>query len=478
MILSATSNPTTVRRPATIVRTRWILWRRVVALFAGLLAASAAFAGAESPIAGARDEGTRRFPDIVLLSVDTLRYDRLSLHGYARPTSPAIDALLGAGVRFDQARVVEPLTAPSMASILTSLHPHEHGASRNGLGVRPGLPSLPRMLAARGYRTGAFVGNWTLRDEMVRLGDHFDDYSEVFSRKRWLGLFYSEATADDLNREALEWAREHIGAERRWPFFLWVHYVEPHEPYRYWDDLAPRLGRLDPQDDSDRYDTEVAFVDRAIGSLLSDLQTLVPRDELLVIFVSDHGESLGEHDYWGHGRNLFDPGLRVPMGLTWHGRLRPAVLDTPASSLDLTPTILGLLGLDVPDALRGHDWSPMLRGEAAAPADRVTWHQAHKGAVQRRGNERARRQGLLAVARVGGDEKVVLDLRDQTLRRFELGDDPGELRGQSAANTEAEDALQTWLEAVQRGLAASDELPPPSLDEEDLEQLRALGYID
>ena len=187
-------------------------------------------------------QARRRFPDIVLVTVDTLRYDRLSSSGYSRPTSPAIDALMAGGAHFTDVRVVEPLTTPSLCSMLTSSYPHEHGASRNGIPMRGGLDSLPKVLGARGYRTAAFVGNWTLRDRLSGLGEHFGHFGEIFTRKRWFGLFNGEATAEDLTSEALSWVDDHMDQDQRWPFFLWVHYVEPHAPYRFHREHAEALG--------------------------------------------------------------------------------------------------------------------------------------------------------------------------------------------------------------------------------------------
>ena len=416
-------------------------------------------------------------PHVVLITVDTLRFDRVSYYGYRRTTSPNIDALLEDGVRFTQARVPEPLTAPAMSSMLTSLYPHEHGTTRNGLKMRPGLVSLSKILESRGYKTAAFVGNWTLKDQLSGLGEHFMSFNEVFDRKRWFGLFFSEATADDLTERTLAWIDEHFESSRR-PFFTWVHYVEPHEPYRFHKEFAAELGitSSDPGP-KDRYDTEVAFVDRAIGELIAGISARAPRSETLILFASDHGESLGEHDYWGHGRHLYDATLHIPLGFAWNGTVEPRTIDAPASLLDLTPTVLGLLGLEVPMALRGFDWSPVLSGEAEEPAARVTHHQAHKGAV-RGGSTNARRQGLLEVGRIEAGRKEILRVRGGNRRVFDLFEDAAELRSLVELKSEPTAQLNEWLSQVREGLAASDELPPPSLDDESIEQLRALGYID
>src|SRR6185295_4000415 len=213
----------------------------------------------------------QRLPNVLVVSIDTLRADRLSAYGYRRPTSPAIDRLLAGGVRFDQAHTVEPLTNPSLCSLWTSLYPHQHGATRNGLRLRPGLASLSGTLRRRGYRTTAMVGSWPLRDRISGLGEHFADYREILNRKRWLGLFKGESTAEDLTDEALGWLMQQ---KRGQPFLLWVHYVEPHAPYRLHEEFLSPLGvkssmRHGEVAKSDRYDTEIAFADRHVGRLLA-----------------------------------------------------------------------------------------------------------------------------------------------------------------------------------------------------------------
>lgn len=420
------------------------------------------------------------YPDIILVTVDTLRADRLGSYGYERATSPRIDALMAEGVRFTQARVPEPLTAPSMCSMITSLHPHEHGTSRNGLRMRPDLMSLPKILQRRRYNTGAFVANWTLKDQISGLAEHFDSYNEVFTRKRWY-VFASEATAEDVSEEALEWIEEHLDQDKRTPFFVWVHYVEPHAPYRYHRTFAKRLG-LSAKDDpsaSDRYDTEIAYVDAAVGEFLDGVKGLTEDGrEPLVVFASDHGESLGEHDYWGHGRHLYEPTLHVPMSITWRGRLDAATVDAPASLLDVAPTLFGLLDLPVFPDFRGLDWAPILRGERPADMQRVTLHQAHKGAVQRAGNASARRQGLLEVGRVAAGKKEIYRVKNDHHWLFDLNEDAAELHSQVPLSSQPTEELSSWLDDVRAGLEASDDLPPPSLDAENIEKLKALGYID
>jgi choline-sulfatase len=344
--------------------------------------------------------------------------------------------------------------------------------------LAPGLPSFARALGRRGFATAAFVGNWTLRDRLSGMAEHFGDYQEVLTRKRWWGLFKGEATAADLTDAALAWL---AGPARR-PFLLWVHYVDPHAPYRLHPEVAARLG-VRPAGEtsrSDRYDTEVAFADLHIGRLLAALAAGPARaEDTVVVIAGDHGESLGEHGEWGHGRTLYETALRIPMGIVWPGRVRPQAVAAPASILDLAPTILGLLGLPAPPGFRGFDWAPVVAGQAPAPPQRALWFQAHRGAVlSTREAAAARRRGLLAVGRLAGGRVEIFAPNAQPGRRHELYDlrrDPEERADLGATGAPSPD-LRAWLATVARGLAASDRLGAAPPDPESAARLRALGY--
>ncbi len=421
-------------------------------------------------------------PHILLISVDTLRADRLSSYGYKRATRPRIDELLAAGARFTEARTVEPLTAPALASMLTSLDPHDHGSTRNGLPVRPDLLSFSKILARRGYATAAFLGNWTLKEKLSGLGEHFETYEVLLERKRWFGLARREATADDLVEESISWLDQHLDAEPVRPFLLWIHLVEPHAPYRLRREFLKQIGvkatatTFSPRR---RYDSEIAYVDNRIGRFLDQVFSRLRREEVIVAFVADHGESLGEHGYWGHGRHLYEASLKIPMGLVWSGGIEPSDLDVPALITDLGPTLLGLVGLPYPDFFRGFDWSRVLRGEEEPPAGRITFHQAHRASVQpREDNRELRRKGLLEVGRIESARKEILRVNKGRQRLFDLGQDPEEKTDLADGASQASSELLEWLERVREGLVTADDLPPPSLSQEDLDALRALGYIE
>ena len=432
-----------------------------------------------SAVTGAsKGKGGADAPNVLLVTIDTLRTDRMSAYGYERPTSPHLDRLLERGARFTEARTVEPLTNPALSSMITSRYPHEHGGTRNGLRMRRGLSSLPKQLEDRGYLTTAFVGNWTLKHRLSGLGEHFKTYEEVLNKRRWFGLFKGEANAADLTDRALAWLDTYGG--RRRPFVVWVHYVEPHAPYVCHEEYFDRLG-LDTSggepSKSDCYDTEIAFVDHHVGRLLAAVKSDPRLDRrTLVVFTSDHGESLGEHDYWGHGRNLHEPNLHIPFGFTWPGRIEPQVIDTPALLLDVAPTVLGLLGLELPESFHGRDWSPVFAGEEV-PEPRITWFQAHKGAVLTAHEaENARSRGLLQVGLLAGGMKEILEVRDHDLRVFDLERDPREMQSLVTDNKDPSNELAAWYDQVTSGLEQAGRFPPPVLDEESVEQLEALGY--
>jgi len=419
-------------------------------------------------------------PSLLVITVDALRADRLGSYGYERPTSPNIDRILSDGLRFERAWTPEPLTGPAMCSMITGLQPQEHAATRNGLRMKPGLDSLPKTLADRGWRTAAVVGTWTLKDNLTLLGEHFGSYGERLRRRRWFGILNSEATAEDVTNDALEWLGDSSHDDPESPFFLWVHYIEPHAPYRFHEEYAARLGINDDQRTRrDRYDTEIAAVDDSIGRLLAGIREMGQEDNLVVVFTADHGESLGEHDYWGHGRYLYEPSLRIPLGISWKGQIQPRSTSSHATLLDLAPTLLDLAGVDVPDALPGLSWAATARGGDPLE-ERTLCYQAHRGAVHggTHDSERKRSKGLLWVGVISGDLKEILQVNRQYLQIFDLAADSGELESLATNASRPSDQLLTCFAEISTGLGNLDRLATQKLDDETVEQLRALGYLE
>ncbi len=419
-------------------------------------------------------------PSVLVITVDALRADHLGIYGYSRRTSPNIDRLVSQGLLFERAWTPEPLTGPAMCSMLTGLPPHEHAATRNGLRMEAGLDSLPKTLARNGWSTAAFIGAWTLKNNLTLLGEHFETYGERLRRRRWFGVINSEASGEDLTDDALQWAQRHHKKDGGRPFFLWVHYVEPHAPYRFHEEYAQRLGVNDDKlTRVDRYDTEIAAVDEAIGRLLDGIKELVADDNLVIVFTADHGESLGDHNYWGHGRYLYEPSLRIPLGIVWKGRIRPGAVSSQATLLDLPPTLLDLVGVAAPDELPGRSWASAARG-GEAPAERTHCYQAHRGAVHggTHDSDQKRSKGLLAVGVIDGDRKEILRIIASEHLSFDLTEDPLELDNLVTIDSAPSEALLACLGTVSQALGALDRLATRKLDDETVEQLKALGYLE
>lgn len=262
---------------------------------------------------------------VVLLTLDTTRADHLGVYGAAGDPTPHLDALAERGIRFDQAISPVPMTLPAHASILTGQEPPEHGVRINGEMVLPeSATTLAERLGEAGYETAAFVSSFVL-DPRFGIAQGFDIYDADLPGTA------TERSARATTDAALAW----LGARSaEQPFFLWVHYFDPHDPYEPPDDFRRRFP-------GDPYTAEIAAMDAQIGRLL---QAIDP-DGTLVVAVADHGESLGEHGELYHSKTVYEGAIRVPWimagpGVTASG----GVVGEPAVSLvDLMPTVLGLL---------------------------------------------------------------------------------------------------------------------------------------
>lgn len=295
----------------------------------------------------ARADGRRRLverPNLVLVTIDTLRADRLGAWGYHRPTSPNIDALAARGVRFAWAFSQGPQTKASMPSMFTGRYFSEVDRTPDlWAGVHPENVLIAERLAEAGYDTAGipthrfFMPNYGLNQGF----DHWDlSVVEEFGR-RLVHVSTSHLTTD----RALAWLDAR--AERDAPFFLWVHYFDPHHFYQDHDDPVDW-----GDSDSDRYDEEIRYTDRHLGRLLERLQAPPLGERTFVVLHADHAEGFHEHGYRYHGQHLYNDQVHVPLILAGPG-LETRVVDTPVALLDIVPTLLDLAGLPIPDDLQG-----------------------------------------------------------------------------------------------------------------------------
>ena len=295
-----------------------------------------------------------RGANILLVTIDTLRADRLAAYGGRAGLTPTLDALAMRGVRFTRAWSHAPTTLPAHASILTGLLPPRHGVRNNGsFRLGPQLATLAESLRGAGYRTGAFIGAFVL-DTRFGLNRGFDEYDDRYDAGLAPGSFhFAERTADHVLQAATAWMTTPQPGDVR-PWFAWVHLFDPHVPYRapaaFAHDRAP-------------YDAEVAWTDSALGAALKELGGRGQMDRTLVVVTADHGESLGDHGETTHGLFAYEATLRVPLIFSGPG-LPPLVVSTPARHADILPTILDLLGIGSPSDLDGRS----LRADMDDPA--------------------------------------------------------------------------------------------------------------
>ena len=251
-------------------------------------------------------------PSVLLITIDTLRADRLGCYGCREAQTPNMDRLAAEGVMFEQVGAQVPVTLPSHATILTGLPPASHGVHDNStFSLADTVTTLAEVFRKAGYRTGAVVGAYVLARQFG-LGQGFEDYDDSFDDTQGSGSEAEsvERRAAEVARRGIDWLEQH----RRTPFFLWLHFFDPHMPY----DPPPPLGR---DDYASPYDGEVSYVDRELGRVFRWLQEVGLEQSTLVVLTSDHGEGLGSHDEETHGVFLYESTLRVPLILRWPGRL-------------------------------------------------------------------------------------------------------------------------------------------------------------
>ena len=457
-------------------------------LAAGAAAATLLFSALLPRLSSARAAGR---PSIILVSLDTLRADRLGVLGAARPRTPLLDRLAGEGMVFEQATSAAPWTLPSHASLFASRLPFDQ---RRKWDYNREVPLHQTLLAEwlrqAGYRTAAFTGGGYV-SSLCGFGQGFEIYEDHDEEK--------EGGPDGIAAAALAWAR----SVRNVPFFLFVHTYEPHFPYRHADFANPSdAGRL-PQVVSykevdaihrgdlvlseaerryvtDLYDGDVAHADRVFGSLLQTLRADGILDHALVIVLSDHGEELWdrEPDYSpDHGHSLHQELVHVPLVLRWPGRIPAGSrIRTPVSLVDVTPTVLDLTGLASDPAYEGRSLAVTTRtGEE--PQARPLLAEATEYGPDRF----MIREGDLKVILTPYPQRFnIVSIPARPLEVFDLAADPQERHDLSAHITrpgaQMVDVLWQRARSVLRDSKREDDEAPP-LPEELLQQLRSLGYL-
>jgi arylsulfatase A-like enzyme len=423
----------------------------------------------------------------VLVSIDDLRADHLGVYGHVRKTSPAIDALGRRGTVFRDASATAPWTLPSHLSIMTSLHPSEHG-----INFEPdfdpdvaGLPvlgdhfvTLAERFKAHGYRTVAFTNGTYVRGHLG-FGQGFDRYFET-----------SHADAVPILKKELSHWLQRRGAT---PFFVFLHVFKVHLPFR--PPLAtlreleakPELGRFGVFDfyrvQSGKrdltpklreqlkllYDAEIRYTDTLIKALIDELTTLGLIDETLIVITSDHGEEFGEHGSLGHGGTLYEEVLRIPLMIAGPGVAQDRFVDAPVSTLDIMPTLLDLAGIPLDPGYSGRSLLPWLDLRPPGPEDERNLPRTFIAEVIDDGDQ------LISFRR--GDHKAIFNLDRGSAELYDLATDPGETSDRSETEPAIMETFRTllddYLERVADNQPAQEFVP---IDERMREELRAFGY--
>ena len=438
----------------------------------------------------------KSLPNVLLITVDTLRADHVSCYGYGRNTTPYIDGLAREGSRFSRAYTSIPLTGPAHISLFTGRYPQENGVRRNGVAPpdERALVTLPQILRGHGYQTGAFISSWPLLGRLTHLDRYFRTYDETLTRS--YQIFNSSRYAEDVTPPALKWLHKH--ANNKKPFFLWVHYFDPHEPYIFRADFEPpKVDKAHPDEatqDGDMrervrgYDSEIYYTDHNVGKLLQALDDMHIKDSTMVVLVADHGESLGQHSYVGHGRYVYEGIIHIPLIIRYPGHVKAGqVIDTPVSIIDVTPTIVDLsvknvvaVKKKVPIVFSGRSLAASLE-DGKNPTDRRIYYVTFPGkkgyAPQWLSWMWVKNEELpLRFGRIDDFSKMTWDPTEKKLSLYDLRSDPYEDHPRVIADSnptyEADTSeLKKWFSrtatrAAEKKLSAHDE-----------EVLKSLGYV-
>ena len=387
---------------------------------------------------------------LILISVDTLRADRLPAYGYQKIRTPNIDAFAAHSVLFERAYSHAPQTLPAHASILSGALPFEHGVRDNvGFTLAPGRWSLPGALRERGWPTAGFVSAYVLRAQ-TGISQGFDTYdSELPAASGEQSVGQVQRPGEATIAAAEGWLSHRDPAR---PFFLFLHLYEPHTPYS----PPARFGSYDP------YDGEVAHVDEMLGRFFERLRALNLYDRATIVLLSDHGEGLGDHGEQEHGLFLYQETIRIPLIVKLPGRSAARRVPVPVQQIDLAPTILDLIGAPAIANTHGRSLKPVLEGTGTVP-DTGIYSEA-----------------LYSRYHFGWSELYSLtDARYRLIRAprdelFDLERDPREMASVAGERPQVRQAMRAALEGLIRNAAIS---APAAVSEQDRQRLAALGYV-
>jgi len=418
-----------------------------------------------APGAACAQGSPKEKPDVVLITIDTLRADHLGCYGYKKADTPNLDAFAAAATRFAHAYTPVPITLPSHTALMTGSYPMATGIHDfSGNKLPPVTQTLARVLYDNGYRTGGFVSAAVL-DSRFGINAGFDTYYAHFDFNRLdeANLDLVERPGNQTTDQALGWLQNDVkvaGAGRK-PFFLWLHLYDPHYPYEPPEPYATRF-RESP------YDGEIAFADAQVGRLFALLKERGIFEKAVVVVCGDHGEGLGEHGEKTHGFFVYNSTLQVPLIVKIPG-VAPGVVETDVSLIDVMPTVLEALKRPIPPSVQGRSQLAEMQGRSSPGPARTLYAETYLPLLHFHWSQLR--------AAISQNLKYIDAPRPEL---YDTGADPGETRnlaGQRPAVTHELRAQLVSLESrytpAAGGSTQAKELTDPVL----LERLRALGYV-
>jgi arylsulfatase A-like enzyme/Tfp pilus assembly protein PilF len=393
-------------------------------------------------------------PNVLLITIDTVRADHIGAYGYAKGSTPTIDRLARDGVRFADATTQAPLTGPAHAALLTGIYPARLGVRDNATtSVPESATTAAEVFKAAGYRTGGFAGAFVLAAPygFAQGFDTFDADFPGFSDGLKLQV---QRRGDAVVDAALKW----IESDATRPFFGWVHLYDAHAPYEPPPPFAARFK-------GSPYDGEIAYVDACIGRLIAALERTGRLDRTLVAVVADHGESLGEHGEQEHGMFLYDSVLRIPWIMRLPGRAHAGVIvGEQVRAIDVLPTLASVAGVAM-TRVDGESVALLAEGKARRdpPASYAEtfypkWHY-----------------GWSELKSIRGDGWKFIDAPGREV--YDLRGDPGERRNAAAARATLVAGMSGELARIEGGFGSAAAVQPPQPDADTLARLRSLGYV-
>jgi arylsulfatase A-like enzyme/Tfp pilus assembly protein PilF len=405
-------------------------------------------------------------PNVVLITLDTTRADRMGFLGSNRGLTPNLDRLARQATVLSRAYAQVPLTTPSHAAILTGTYPQFNHVSYMGDPLGKGLPFLPEILHRNGYKTAAFVGALVLDPKKLAPGFErgFDVYDAGFHRRRPGEDNYQslERRGEVVLSHALDWLKKNSGG----PFFVWIHLYDPHDPYT---PPEPYLGRYP----TEPYDGEIAYTDSIVGKLFSELRARNLFDDSLIAVMADHGEAFGEHGETHHGIFLYDETIHIPLLFKLPHQQTAARVEARAGLVDVAPSILRALRLAVPDAMQGQSLLPFMKPDKTAQSAEQTDSASPRAIYSESGyGHLSFGWSMLKAWRTGNYLYVAAperELYDQTT-------DPGAIHNLAPdMKAVADTASAQMVEFRRKTLAETTE--KTQLTAEQTENLHALGYM-